>query len=91
MQQNMLWYFEAGAARHHPDKTAIMDGATATTFAQLRARALTLAGRLLGASDVLHQPIAVYLPKSADAVVADLAVLYTGNIFTNLDVKSPLC
>lgn len=44
---------------------------------------------LVARADVLKRPIAVYLPKSVDVVVADLAILYSGNIYTNLDVKSP--
>ena len=39
MQANILDYFEAGAARHHPHKTAIVDGAASYTFAELEARA----------------------------------------------------
>ena len=89
MQSNMLAYFENGAARQHPDKVAIIDGATRITFAQLEADAKRLATRLIARADVINQPIAVYLPKCADVVIANLAILYSGNIYSNLDVKSP--
>ena len=36
-----------------------------------------------------NRPIAVYLPKSANVVFADLGIMYSGNIYVNLDVKSP--
>ncbi|TFI59893.1 amino acid adenylation domain-containing protein [Sphingomonas parva] len=89
MQSNMLAYFENGAARHHPDKIAIVDGLTRITFSELERRAKHFASVLVSRADVLNQPIAVYLPKSADVVVADLAVVYSGNLYSNLDVKSP--
>ncbi|MBB3693775.1 amino acid adenylation domain-containing protein [Sphingomonas sp. BK580] len=89
MQLNVLAYFEHGAARACPDKIAIVDGERTVTFAQLHALARRFAALAIGRADVLRHPIAVYLPKSADVVVADLGILYSGNIYSNLDVKWP--
>ena len=89
MQSNVLAYFEQGAAREHPDKVAVIDGAARMTFGELQSRAKRLALLLIARADVLNQPVAVYLPKSAAVVVADLAVLYSGNFYSNLDVASP--
>ena len=89
MQFNVLAYFEQGAARAYPDKVAVIDGDTRLTFAELESRAKRFAAILLARADALNQPVAVYLPKCADTVVADLAILYSGNIYSNLDVKSP--
>lgn len=89
MQSNVLAYFEHGAARTCPDKVAIVDGETRLTFVELQARARQAAIALVARADVTSEPVAVYLPKSADMVVANLAILYSGNIYTNLDVKSP--
>ena len=89
MQSNVLAYFERGAARAFPDKVAIVDGLERLTFAQLEVQAKSFASMLIARADVLCQPIAVYLPKSARLVVADLGILYSGNIYSNLDVKSP--
>lgn len=89
MQSHMLAYFENGAARRFPDKLAIVDGATRLTFAQLESQAKRFALLLVARADVLRQPMAVYMPKCADTVVADLAILYSGNFYSNLDVKSP--
>jgi len=85
----MLTYFEQGAARAFPDKVSIVDGATRLTFAELESRAKRFAAILIARADMLNQPVAVYLPKSADTVVADLAILYSGNFYSNLDIKSP--
>lgn len=89
MQLNVLAYFEHGAARACPDKVAVVDGARHVTFADLRSRAMRFAAHLISRADVIGRPVAVYLPKSAEVIVADLAILYSGNIYTNLDVKSP--
>lgn len=89
MQSNVLAYFEQGAAQHFRDKVAVIDGDKQLCFSDLQTRAKKLALRLIANADVCNAPIAVYLPKSADTIVANLAILYSGNIYTNLDVKSP--
>ncbi len=89
MQLNVLAYFEHGAARVCPDKVAVIDGDRQVTFADLRSAARRFAAMLVAHADVTGRPVAVYLPKSADVVIADLAILYSGNVYTNLDVKSP--
>lgn len=89
MQLNVLDYFERGAARAFADKVAIVDGNTQLTFGELQSRAKRLAMLLIARADVVNEPVAVYLPKSAAVVVSNLAILYSGNIYSNLDVKSP--
>lgn len=89
MQLNVLAYFEHGAMRVCPDKVAVIDGDRQVTFAALRSGARHFAAMLVARADVIGRPVAVYLPKSADVVIADLAILYSGNVYTNLDVKSP--
>ena len=37
----------------------------------------------------VKQPIAVYTKKSITNVASDIGILYSGNAFLNLDVKSP--
>jgi D-alanine--poly(phosphoribitol) ligase subunit 1 len=89
VQVNVLEYLENGAARNHPDKVAIVDGARTYKFAELEADSKRTAMLLISRADVINQPIAVYLPKSADTIIADLGIVYSGNIYANLDVKSP--
>lgn len=89
MQINILEYLEKGAARRHADKIAVVDGARSYTFAELERLAKRCAALLLRRADVVAQPIAVFLPKCAATVFADLGIVYSGNIYTNLDVKSP--
>ena len=89
MQSNVISYFEEGAARDWPAKPAVIDGDITMTFAELRTQARQVAVAIIRLGDVVNRPVAVYLPKSAATVVANLAILYSGNIYTNLDVKSP--
>jgi D-alanine--poly(phosphoribitol) ligase subunit 1 len=89
MQLNVLTYFEAGAVLSHPDKVAIVDGDREITFANLQLQAKQLAKRLVAQADVTNEPIVVYLPKSVEVVIADLAILYSANIYSNVDTKLP--
>ncbi len=90
MQLNVLSYFETGAAKTHPEKTAIVDGNIEITFAELRSQAMQLAERLIARADITNEPIIVYLPKSAAVIIADIAILYSGNIYSNVDIKLPI-
>lgn len=78
------------AIAQHPDRIALYDGEQALTFRQLHERALVAAQqihqRLQGKTGRI---VAVLLPKSAETVIADLAILYSGNAYMNLDVKNP--
>ena len=89
MQVNILEYFENGAARTCAGKVAIVDEARTYTFAELGEYSKRCASHLIARFDGVNQPIAVYLPKSAAHIFADLGIVYSGNIYANLDVKSP--
>jgi amino acid adenylation domain-containing protein len=89
MQINILEYFEQGSLRHCPDKAAIVDQDRSYTFRDVERYSKRCATLLLRRGDFINQPVAVYLPKSASVVFADLGVLYSGNIYLNLDTKWP--
>ena len=89
MQINILEYLENGAAKHCPGKIAIVDQDRSYSFAELESRAKRCAALLIGRADATGRPVAVFLPKSAGVVFADLGIVYSGNIYSNLDVKSP--
>lgn len=82
-------YFEATLAAY-PDRIAVYDGERSVTFQQLYERVLYEADRISQKlAGKTGQVIGVFLPKSLEAVVADLAILYSGNAYMNLDVKYP--
>ncbi|MFJ7056385.1 amino acid adenylation domain-containing protein [Streptomyces griseobrunneus] len=80
--------FEA-QVRATPDAVAVADGTTSLTFSLLNADANRLA-RLLAARGVgPGDLVGVAVPRSADAVVAILAVLKSGAAYLPIDVDHP--
>ncbi len=89
MKINLIEYLEE-TIQQFPDKIAVIDGESIITFNDLAQKAKILANNLIDANNTLNQPIAIYLPKSIEAVYSDIAVTYSGNIYMNLDVKTPV-
>lgn len=89
MQINIIDYFEK-SVRNIPAKTAIIDGENKLSFGELESRAKLCAVNIIKAMGGKNKPVAVLLPKSIDCVVADIAIIYSGNAYMNLDVKSPI-
>lgn len=88
MKKNVLEYFEDTLLQYRY-KTAIRDEGRELTFGDWEqcAKRLSLSIRLR--SDDMKKPVAVFLPKSADSLVAFMGILYSGNIYAPLDVHSP--
>ncbi|MFE7932588.1 non-ribosomal peptide synthase/polyketide synthase [Streptomyces sp. NPDC057456] len=81
--------FAARAART-PDATAVVpDGAAALTYAELDARAEELASRLRARGAGRERFVAVAVPRSAELMVALLAVLKSGAAYLPLDLDYP--
>lgn len=89
MQTNVLEYFEQGALAKCPDKVAVVDHDRSYTFTEVERYSKNCAALILQRSAEYNQPIAVFLPKSPETIVADLGILYSGNCYANLDLKSP--
>jgi len=89
MQINALEYFEQGALPKHRHKVAVIEPAARYTFGEIDAFARNCAAAILAHDVPLNAPIAVLLPKSAATIVADLGIVYCGNAYANLDLKSP--
>ncbi|MFJ7905485.1 amino acid adenylation domain-containing protein [Kitasatospora sp. NPDC096204] len=80
--------FEAQAART-PEAVALVCGDTRLTFAELNARANRLAHRLITQGVGPEHVVALALPRSAETVVAILAVLKAGGAYLPLDAEYP--
>lgn len=85
---NVLEYFEK-TVENFPDKTAVIDGNKEITFKALRNKAKCVAEFLIK-NNISKKPIAVYLPKTIESVISDIAITYSGNAYMNLDIKNPL-
>lgn len=89
MKLNLSEYFDETVEKVGA-KTAVVDGERRVTFEELGERSRKL-------SRVIHdtvngatrRPVAVFLPKSAESILSDIAVIYSGNAYMNLDVKTP--
>jgi amino acid adenylation domain-containing protein len=89
MQINAIDYFEQGALVTCREKVAVQDPQGNYTFRELERFAKNCAALILKKVNSSSQPIPVFLPKSAQNIVADLGILYSANCYANLDVKSP--
>ena len=86
----LLDYFEE-TARELEGRAAVLEEGAETTFGALRrrARALGCALRRLTGPEGKGRPVAVLLPKGAELAAADIAALYAGCPYLNLDPASP--
>lgn len=90
MQKTVLDYFEK-TVQKNPEKVALIEGEKECTFAELHNNAKWMASSIIDrVPKAVSQPIVVLLPKSIQAVIADIGVLYSFNIFNNLDIKTPV-
>lgn len=90
MRINLLDLFDETVAKN-AQKIAIIDRTDTITFGALQENAKKLATMLLQElRGVKNRPIAVFMPKCMGAVVSDIGITYSGNIFMNMDVKTPL-
>lgn len=87
MQINLLEYFD-NTLNRFPHKTAVIDREETITFADLGTRAQKL-GQILIEKGLMNRPVAVFLPKSIASVCSDLGIIYSGNPYMNLDIKTP--
>ncbi len=80
--------FEAQAART-PDAPAVTFEGSSISYAELNARANRLARYLVERGAGPERPVALVLPRSADLVVAVLAVLKSGAPYVPIDPDHP--
>ncbi|WP_074711002.1 non-ribosomal peptide synthetase [Arthrobacter alpinus] len=80
--------FAATAARR-PGRTAVSDGHTTLTFAELHAAVELLSAGLAAAGVCAGDRVAVALPRGNDVVCAALAVLRTGAVYVPVDLSYP--
>ena len=90
MYKSILDYFEKTVAAN-PDKAALLHREDSCSFTELMQRGQKL-GSLLSCllKQSMFSPIVVLLPKSIDSVTADIGILYSSNVFNNLDIKTPV-
>jgi amino acid adenylation domain-containing protein len=86
-KKNVTEYLDHTAGLY-PNKIAIDDTKNKFTFFQLKETAQNIA-KFIIEYKIINMPIAVYMPKSCDAIVAFAAINYSGNFYVPIDIKSP--
>lgn len=91
MKINVLDYFKE-TKNLYPQKIALIDRDAHLTFEQMWDMALNISSNLIPLLPKHTQPqvIAVFLPKSHQALLSFFGILMSGNIYMPLDVKSPM-
>ena len=88
MKINLIELFEE-SVRKYPEKVAVIDKERQATFSDLRRQALQLAAGIISLGVGQNRPVGVFLDKSIESVYANLGILYAGDFYMNLDIKTP--
>ncbi|MCP9612820.1 AMP-binding protein [Coprobacter tertius] len=88
MKINLIEYFERTVVSN-PGKIAVKEKEKEISFGNLQFDAKFLAKEIITKGNCIKKPVAVYLNKSIESVCADLAIIYSGNFYMNLDIKTP--
>ena len=88
MKINLIELFEE-SVRKYPEKVAVIDKERQATFSDLQKKSLQLASTLIALGIGQNKPVGVFLDKSIESVYADLGILYAGDFYMNLDIKTP--
>lgn len=88
MKNNVVEYL-IDTAKKFPDKIAFECLNSSVTFFEFDKTAKNISTNLLNITEILREPVGIFLPKSIDAITAFIGVLYSGNIYMPLDIKSP--
>ena len=89
MKINILEYFE-DTVQKFPDKIALEYNDQQETFESWHKKALNISHVILKIKNISKQPIGIFMPKCANALISFTGVLYSGNIYAPLDIKSPI-
>ncbi|WP_231912381.1 non-ribosomal peptide synthetase [Rhodococcus sp. EPR-157] len=77
------------SALAYPDSTAVVDGDRRWSYRELDAESDVLARRLVAHGVALEDRVAIALPRSGEQILAMLAVVKAGGVYTPLDVQYP--
>lgn len=89
MIKNVIEYF-IETVENNGNKTAVIEGEKKITFTDLSLKSRILAQYISQSVNDVNKPIAVFLPKTVDSVISNIAITFSGNIYMNLDIKTPI-
>lgn len=88
MKVSLIELFEE-TVKKYPQKVAVIDKDREIIFSDLHRKSLQLASALMALGIGQNRPVGVFLDKSIESVYADLGILYAGDFYMNLDIKTP--
>ncbi|MBQ4123745.1 amino acid adenylation domain-containing protein [bacterium] len=88
MKINVIEYLQE-TVKNYPDKIGFEDASISLSFKQFNFYAQNISTNICNLTSSIQKPIGIFLPKSVNALVAFMGVLYSGNIYMPLDVKNP--
>lgn len=89
MRIHLIQLFEETVKKYPEKDTAVIDKERTVTFGDLRREAVLTGTRIAQLGIPQNKPVAVFLDKSIESVYADLGILYAGDFYMNLDIKTP--
>lgn len=90
MVRNIIDYLRDTMTKYQ-DKIALVDEHRKITFRELDEEARKIATEIQKeCGNVKNKPIAVYMDKCVDCVASFLGIVYSGNFYSPIDVKSPI-
>jgi amino acid adenylation domain-containing protein len=88
--ENSINHFITQQDKNFPDKVALKFGITTTTYAGLNNKANKLANLLLSLNIKTGDKVAVAIDRSAEMVIALLAILKAGGVYVPIDPNFPV-
>ena len=85
--KNILELLEQ-SSKMYPDKIAFNDTKKRITYSELE-NAAKRVGSALTEQDFSREPIAIYIEKSVDVIIAMMGIVYSGNVYTVIDTEMP--
>jgi amino acid adenylation domain-containing protein len=90
LHTNLLDYLKVTSERV-PDRTAVIDGNRNISFLDLLEDAKRWSGIInRKVNGIIRKPVAVLLDKQIETIVANIAIIFCGNAYMNLDTKTPV-
>ncbi len=87
---NIIELLEQGALKKCPEKTAMIENDREISFKQLAEHSKIIASVIYENNCDINRCIAVCCSEGIDILTADLGILYSGNHYTNIDMKLPV-
>ena len=88
LQKNVLEYLEE-SAKNYPNKIAYTDERNHITFGELLEKSCRIGTQIAKSIRKTNRPIAVFVDRNVESIMAFMAILQSGNFYVPIDNKMP--